>query len=391
MTDILDEDKFVEEQAKVNAQKNPKKVLGDLAKLIERSGIDITEIDKINRVNVWQGFYKDENGDAQVVDMAGIQLVPNWNDGPKWPVVQPAKPTIVKSKESKPKNGNSYNVAVILPDVQIGYRMLKDGTLDPFHDDRAMAVAIEIVSYLNPDRIINLGDLLDFAAQSKYVQEPAFAFTTQQAIDRAHLFLAEQRANAPDAVIEVLEGNHDQRLPNSIMKNAAHSFGLQRANLPKSWPVLSVPHLCRFDDLRIDYVAGYPAASTWVNDNLRCIHGFKIRSAGSTAALVVDDERVSTIFGHVHRIERQHKTRHVRYGRKENFALTPGCLCRIDGAVPSTKGAIDLLGRPIVSYENWQQGLAVVTYEPGDGEFDVEQVAIRDGSAFFRGMRFSVK
>jgi hypothetical protein len=69
--------------------------------------------------------------------------------------------------------------------------------------------------------------------------------------------------------------------------------------------------------------------------------------------------------------------------------MSPGCLARIDGAVPSTKQGLDLDGRPIVRHEDWQQGIAVVTYEEGDGEFHPELVPIRTGTAFWRGKLYT--
>lgn len=359
-------------------------VLGKIADLLDRSGISIEEVGKIQRVNLWQGFYKDSEGVAQTVDMAGLQLSPKWAEGPEWPVVQQAKPVIVKQAAPVKRPSKSLKTAVILPDIQVGYRQMRDGTLDPFHDEDALAVAVEIIRITQPDRVIFLGDGLDFAAQSKYIQEPSWSLTTQAAIDRKHLLHAQIRATAPDADQDELEGNHDLRLTKSIMVNAAHAFGLQKANLPESWPVMTVPFLCRYDELGVNYHAGYPATQIWINDRLRCIHGLRVKSNGSTAALVAEDDRVSTIFGHIHRIELQHRTRQVREGPRFSFAASPGCLCRVDGAVPSVKGGIDLLGRPLVSYENWQQGVGVVSYEEGDGKFALELVPIHQGQAIFR-------
>jgi predicted phosphodiesterase len=292
-------------------------------------------------------------------------------------------------RDTPRKHAEGWKTALILPDPQIGFRRFDDGTLDPFHDEQAIAVALRIIGTLVPDVIVNLGDLLDLAEWSRFEQEPAFASTTQAALDRAHLFLAEQRAAAPGADIRLLEGNHDRRIYKAVVNNAKAAFGLrQAASPPESWPVLSVPHLLRLDELGVEYVGGYPAGITWVNDNLACIHGHKVRSAGSTAAAVVDDERVSVIFGHVHRIELLHKTRQTRSGPKHSLAATPGCLSRIDGAVPSTKGSTDPWGKPLTSWENWTQGIAVVSYMEGDGPFALELVPIFHGQAVFRGEVF---
>lgn len=372
--------------------------LGRIADLLESRGIDPAEVGKIQKVRIgeYQTTVKVRHEDGtetveQTTNTAdGLVFVPSWDDGPEWPVVQQAAPCRVSAP--KPKKSaetlGAWQTAVILPDPQIGYRRYEDGTLDPFHDEAAMAAALQLVKHLKPEVVINLGDFLDLATFGTFEQEPAFALTTQAALDRGHRFLAEQRAAAPDAAIRLIEGNHDRRLQKSIIKNAQAAFGLRRANVPESWPVLSVPHLLRLDELDVEYVEGYPAGITWINENVACIHGHKVRSAGSTAAAVVDDERVSTIFGHVHRIEMQHKTRRTKDGPRHSFAATPGCLCRLDGAVPSTKSSTDSRGRPVGSVENWQQGVGVVTFEPGDGRFALELVAIYDGELTFRGKPF---
>lgn len=364
--------------------------LGKVAELLEKSGIPLEEIDSVQsvRINAYQGLTKDADGEVQIHDLEAASLVlkPKWADGPAWPVVQPADPVKIVPLRIKKRDGKGYKTAVILPDVQIGFRRdIVTGELDPFHDEKAMDIAIQVIRELQPDLIINLGDLLDFAQFGKYTQEASFALTTQAGLNRAHKFLADQRANAPHAEIRLLEGNHSRRLPNMITNNAVAAFGLQRANEPESWPVMSVPHLLRLDELGVEFISGYPANITWINDRLACIHGHKVRSSGSTASAVVDDERVSIIFGHVHRIEAQSKTRNTREGARTVAAWSPGCLCRIDGAVPGVKGSTDIMGRPIKTAENWAQGLMVVTYGEGDQPFWPEQIGIFNGLAFFRG------
>src|SRR6185437_2293513 len=103
---------------------------------------------------------------------------------------------------------------------------------------------------------------------------PTFARTTQATVDRMALFVAQLRAAAGDECeIRWLEGNHEARLSNYIMDNARAAFGLRVGNTPESWPVLSVPNLCRLDEHGVEYVPGYPANETWINDRLRVIHG----------------------------------------------------------------------------------------------------------------------
>ena len=370
--------------------------LGKLAELLDKADIPIDEIKSVKKVrlNEWQMAHKDENGEAVITDLKSAQIViePKWNDGPEWPVVQQAAPTVISPAKIRARDMSEFGtkVAVILPDPQIGYRrdILRE-EYDPFHDEKAMDLAMQIVTELQPDVIVNLGDLVDLPEFSRHPQEPGFARTTQRSIDRAHNWLAQQRASSPEAEIVLLEGNHDRRLEKAIVLNAQSAFGLQRANVPESWPVLSLPFLLRMDELNIQYLEGYPANIYWINDSLACIHGHKTRSGGSTAAAVVGDERSSIIFGHIHRIEMQHQTRRVRSGSRTNLAACPGCLCRVDGAVPGFKASTDIYGRSVQSWENWQQGIAVVYYEEGEGFFHVELVPIHDGTCIFRGKTYA--
>jgi hypothetical protein len=69
-------------------------------------------------------------------------------------------------------------------------------------------------------------------------------------------------------------------------------------------------------------------------------------------------------------------------------AFSPGCLCRVDGYVPSTKSAVNDDGIPVTRFESWQQGMAVIT-ETQDGFWSLEMVSITDGKAIYRGRVFT--
>lgn len=355
-------------------------------KLLEENQIDMSQVGSV-RISSWQQGQKNAEGEAEVLNLGGaaitLKVDPTWAEGPEWPVVQPATPKTIKPFNVN-KNPSKLKRAFLLPDPQIGYRRdLATGDLDPFHDEKAMSVALQIGQDFNPDLVINLGDFLDFPMFGKYAQEPGFQMTTQPTVDRGYDFLAEQQANMPNADYILFEGNHDVRLQNFIIQNAMCAFGLKQANSPESWPVMSVQNLLRLDELGVRYIDGYPAGEHYINDRLRVEHGKKVAPRGKIAAKVVDDERVSTITGHNHRIETVYKTTGVRRQAKINMAITLGCLCRIDGAVPSTKSAINAMGRPVLAFEDWQQAVGVVYYEEGDGPFKVDHVLIHDGMAIF--------
>lgn len=307
-----------------------------------------------------------------------------------------ARPTVIKATKPPkrvPAILKGWKTAVILPDPQIGFRNIND-ELDPFHDDRAMSVALKILATAvhdtHVDVVVNLGDFLDLPAHSRFDQQIEWQTTTQAAIDRGHIFLAEQRATAPRSEVVVIEGNHDKRITDQLMKLNPASVGLRQAESGDAWPVLSAPYLMNVDKLKVTWLDGYPARKFWLNDWIKCVHGSIVRSSGSTASAYARSDRTSTIFGHIHRIEVHHTTQQDRHGPIRLFAATPGCLTRTDGAVPSVKGAVGLDGTPIKNYEDWQQGVLVLRYRDNDPRYVLETIHIQDGWAMWAGQEFVV-
>lgn len=309
--------------------------------------------------------------------------------GPAWPVIQPAKPVHITLTAPTVTPVRGMRLALKGADTQIGYRRHPDGTMDPFHDAAAMEVFTRAAHRLQPDKIQILGDFLDLASQGRFAQEAAFAQTTQAAIDTGHAFLAQLRAVCPSAEIVVIEGNHDKRMQNFIETNAVAAFGLKRAGLPESWPVMSLPYLLRLDELGIEYVDAYPAATDWDNDTTRNIHGTKANSKGSTTAQYVHQvPHLNTWAGHTHRTEiTYHSVIGPRGEPIESYSANPGCLCRVDGAVPSVNGAIGADGTAARVVENWQQGFGLAYYN--DTESWPAVYRIRDGVTIIDGRELS--
>jgi len=305
--------------------------------------------------------------------------------GPAWPVIQPAEPVIVQTAPVTNAPAREHKLAMKCADTQIGYRVLPDGTLDPFHDERAMALFVEVCRIYHPDKITVLGDFLDLASQGRFAQEASFARTTQPSIDAGHRFLAELRAVCPDAEIVIVEGNHDLRMQNFIETNALAAFGLKRADMPDEWPVMSLPYLLRLAELNVKYIDAYPAATDWDNDLTRNIHGTKANSKGSTMAQYVHQlPHVNTWAGHTHRAEIVYRTVLGARGEAiESYAANPGVLCRVDGAVPSVNGAIGASGIPTPVVEDWQQGFGMLYYTDTESWPSVHR--IKDGATILDG------
>jgi hypothetical protein len=309
------------------------------------------------------------------------------------PYKRAEKLTIKPSTVTKPSKNFGWKLAALLPDTQIGYRVYEDGSVIEFHDEKAIEIAMQIVAYANEqfgvDTIVNLGDTVDLPAQSRHHQEIAFQNSTNLALQRAYEYLAQQRATVPDAQIVFLEGNHDCRINKYLSENAPAVVSMRRAGeTPDEWPVNSLPHLLRMDELDITFASGYPAGEFWLNENLRCIHGDRVNSSGSTAMKYINsNHHVSVVYGHIHRIEMLYHTNHTSTGPARNAAFSPGCLCRVDGSVPSVKGGVTPNEKPVKYWENWQQGMGFAWYKD-TGEFTLLSVPIIDDWAVFMGREF---
>src|SRR5690606_17687983 len=108
------------------------------------------------------------------------------DDGiPSWPVIQPSRKQYKIKPVTVTPRATKFKTAVVGADTQIGFDMDSEGNLDPFHDDAAMNIFLQVVALENPHQTILAGDILDLAEQGRWVQEARFANTTQHALERA--------------------------------------------------------------------------------------------------------------------------------------------------------------------------------------------------------------
>ena len=367
----------MEKQPEVN--RTPE--MDKLAELFERSGIDPNDILKINRVNVYQGYMKNKEGEFETTDLLSVQYTPKPIDLTEDMFIRQAKPTVIRATKSTAKKVSSEKLAIILPDIQAGFRKYEDDTLDPIHDTKALDVALQIIKDTKPDQVILNGDNLDFPQLGRFAQESTFSQTLNETLDYVHKFLAQIRANAPDTRIVYLAGNHELRLSKYLMQYAEKLYGVRQAGTTER--VLTIPFLLNLADIECEYKSGYPANQYWINERLKAIHGSIVRPAGKTAAALVNQEESSTLFGHIHRQEYAARTAKNFNGARFVIAQSFGCLARIDGAVPSYGSGVDeMTDQPIQAWENWQQGIGAVYYQDGDKPFDTQQINIQTHNGY---------
>lgn len=323
-------------------------------------------------VSTWEMMHKNNDGEAEITTLHKYDhLSPE--DIPDF-INQAAPTKITPSKRSKPHRADS--VAVFFPDAQI-----------PFHNPNTLQMAHIAVRELMPDRIVMLGDMMDFPAQSRFDVHPSHAGLIQDQLDTTHKMLAQLRADAPDAEIDYIPGNHEARLMKKIIEHNAELLGIRRANAESELGVLTLGFLLRLNELEVNMAGNYPNGQVWLNDHTVAIHGDTASSRSSTSARYLDrNPNISTIHGHSHRAEIQWRTTPTRHGYVQRFAMSPGTLADITGSVPSYGSSMDELGSPQPRAENWQSAIGIVEYN--DHLSHPELAMIHDGVLRLRGNNY---
>ena len=251
---------------------------------------------------------------------------------------------------------------------------------------------MQITRDIRPDRVVLLGDMIDFPefASKKFSRPPTLARGTNATIYETSKMLAVLRSVVgADVPIEYLEGNHEMRLPKTLADSSIGAFGVSRPG--ESWPVLSVPNLCLFDRYDITWHPGFPAAQVFIREETPGGAAI-VAEHGRTVQLKkrLDDAYFNVIMGHVHHQEQRTKTIQTGRGTSRRIkVVSPGCLCRVDGFVPSRMSGIDDRGLPIGGVaDDWQQGMMVVTHE-AEGLPNFEHIEFEDGVCRFRGKRYT--
>lgn len=154
----------------------------------------------------------------------------------------------------------------------------------PWHHRGALSSLLELIAELNPDAIVQTGDLYDLFSFSKYprslnILTPNDELT--QARLHAEFFWNEAHRLAPEAALYQLEGNHDQR---------AHKRALELFAAAEQFVEDGVRKLITFD--HVDLVPGDQKLEI---DGVLYEHGYLKFGAHAAA------NRQSTWCGHLHR------------------------------------------------------------------------------------------
>ena len=360
------------------------------AELLDHIGYDSTEWKVVERrVKTYQQTSKredtnltiDEGKISGTVDKGGIILSTMFSVYVKIirrkpiviePVIQPIQITLTPREYTAPQSRKSVKRELFLPDPHFGFRRrVRDAKLEPMHDRYALDLALQIAIDAQVDGVTWGGDDLDAAEwSSKFTKSPEFYFATQPALLESHLWKYWFVDALPDAEHKMLGGNHDeQRIKDALLNHLPAAYGLQSAGDYEidGDHLLSLPHLLGLEDLGIKYFGGYPDAVIWLNERVGIEHGANSRlNAGDFV----------TICGHYHRREWIGQTRWTAKGPVIGESFCPGLLGRIDGLPGQTKR------------QNWQQGFAIIEYEPNGENYLIIAIPINGKQAIWNGKTY---
>lgn len=275
-----------------------------------------------------------------------------------------------KSKRAKiivatpPRKRDSGDIVrVIIPDTH-GAKISKD----------AAAALLSDIKALNPQEIIMTGDHVDCGGHLAlhhvmgYVAETAYSYEDDLA--EANMFLDSVRSAAPSAKIEYIEGNHERRVETwcvtMTLRHGRDSEGLRKLYAPEyrlNLKERDIPYyrdsVC-YDGLQVPGIIR--------RGKCFFFHGFNISKHATSAT--VEKIAGNCVFGDTHRVQSDVV---VKVGVGVIGAWNPGCICE---------------RQPLWQHTNpteWTHGygLQLIT---DDGDFLHLNIPIIEGKSLFRAL-----
>lgn len=280
--------------------------------------------------------------------------------------VRAARPEGLRFPKTKPRRpGKSPRVVALFGDHHA-----------PHHDKKLHEAVVAWIEDFQPDEGIILGDLLDLDQVSRYRNQPEWTKTVQETVDSGYEILVNYRHASPTTSWQMLGGNHEDRLRNTLLDQVRDIYNVRRAQADGEYPVMSVPYLLRLDELGIDWIdpnGEYAHGQIKLSSELAARHGWLVKKgAGASALASIEALRHSIIIGHTHRQSIVHHTTHSIDGEPKSLL---GCEA---GTLAEIRGGLGYAVSP-----DWINGFAVATIWP-DGTFHVELATYASGVLRFR-------
>lgn len=238
---------------------------------------------------------------------------------------------------------------------------------EPYADPHAVNVLEQITADLQPEVLMCLGDVFDFAELSTHRSPREGGPELQDSLDRGVAHLARMRKISGAKQAYFRSGNHEDRWSRMMDQARKDIRFRQLLNLPKVQRALDFPTVVGFEELGYDFSPYMEGDILAWNDKLVFTHGDL--TSKHTAMAMIGKYGKSVMFGHMHRI--QNFTKRDLKGQESGWCI--GCLCD--------------LNPHYTVFADWHQGFAIIHWKKVEGEwlYDVEQIRIHNGVAFWRG------
>lgn len=226
----------------------------------------------------------------------------------------------------------------------------------PYHDEKALELAINYGKLIHPDMIILGGDALDFYQISVYSRDPKKR-RFEEEIEGGRELLKDIASTFDYAEKIYIEGNHEMRLLRYIWSKAPELDGL-----------IDVESLLGLDKIGWKYVINRnlleEGEQVFKLGKLHIIHGHEIKVSYS----VVNLARTYYLRTHVNTLVAHHHQSQEYLVRKLNHQHEGGWAV----------GTLSLLSPEFSPANNWNHGFAIIRIDK-DGDFTVENKKIING------------
>jgi predicted phosphodiesterase len=219
-------------------------------------------------------------------------------------------------------------LTIIIPDVHL-----------PYEDKYAVANLMHMIDTEQPDRVVQIGDLLDMKAPARWSKGSVDEYigTVGDEVQAGVEFWRTLRQVAGNAELVFVPGNHDTRLKTYCAQYA-----------PALLPILpDLGKLMRLDEHNVKYVRTQPYQ---IEPGVAAIHGKLLDSKATySARKELLRHNKSIVQGHTHRLGVLYETTD-----RTRFALEAGWV----GDIRRAGSYLDFPG-----VANWQQGFGFLSVD----------------------------
>lgn len=257
----------------------------------------------------------------------------------------------------------------------------------PFVLPELNELAIQFNQWLQPDRWVCGGDIMNLGYISRHRDNPKWDDNVNEAKQSAFEYLYYRRQVMPNTEMWLLPGNHDDRIRNEQLERNERLYGVTQAHYPdepEGPRVYSLAHLLRLDELGINYSepeGTYEFEYVELTPYLAVRHGHKLPANHQGPIQTAMELGHSVVLGHSHSQSAISKT--VWNKITGEHEIRWGIECGGMG-IYEDGGGFNKAGAP-----DWQPGFVTVTSWP-NGRFTFDFASYIDGSLYWRDKCFTL-